>query len=171
MIIDVTGILIINHSSHKRLNGKKAWCELEYPGHKKGCPNYSKCSELPDLEDYFDLTRNHWFCIQEFNLAAHVEKMKQKHPEWSERQCRCVLYWQNGVRNELSDKSRSFIKTMKTTYSVNGDLRFHLIPEAMGLNVMMTMRKIGQPIEIKPVNIVRKISLIGFEGDYFLRNM
>ncbi len=36
MIIDVTGKLKINYRASERINGKKAWCELPYPGHKKG---------------------------------------------------------------------------------------------------------------------------------------
>ena len=42
MIVNITGKLAINYRANKRINGKPSWCELPYPGHKKGCPNYGK---------------------------------------------------------------------------------------------------------------------------------
>ena len=112
------------------------------------------------------MTKPHWFAIQEFNLADHVERMGSLHPEWSYKQCRCVLYWQNGVRKELDLKSQSFIlsEVLINKLPEPGKLIYHKIPEAMGANVMLTMKRLKLPIEIKPVKIVRKIALIGYPG-------
>lgn len=153
MIIEITNKLEINYRASERINGQKAWCELPYPGHKKGCPNYGKGCPLPHVDNYFDLSKPHWFAITKFDLKNHVQKMKGGHPKWSERQCRCVLYWQNGVRKELDKTCREFIQ--------NKNLIFHKIPEAMGVNVILTLKKLKIPIEIKPKNFVHKVALIG----------
>jgi len=159
MIVEVTNKLIINYRAATRVGGLKAWCELPYPGHPKGCPNYPNKCCFPKVGEYYDLTKPHWFAIVEFNIGEFADKMKKKHPEWSERQCRCVLYWQNGVRSQLDVKCKSFIG--------NKDLIYHKIPEAMGVNVMLTMRKnLKLDIAIKPVHMVRKIALIGSPGPH-----
>lgn len=153
MILEVTDKLVINYRASERINGRPAWCELPYPGHKKGCPNYGKGCPLPRVGDYFDLSRPHWFAIIRFDILDFSIRMKTKHPHWTERQCRCVLYWQNGVRKKLDEYCRKFIG--------DHDLIFHKIPEAMGVNVILTMRKLKQPIEMKPEFSVCKIALIG----------
>jgi len=159
MIVEVTNKLIINHRAESRVGGRKAWCELPYPGHKKGCPNFPILCNFPKVEEYYDLSKPHWFAIMPFDIAQFAAKMKAKHPKWTEKQCRCVLYWQNTVRKHLRNKCSQFIG--------NKDLIFHLIPEGMGVNVMLTMRRnLKLEIEIKPVNIVRKIALIGSPGRY-----
>ncbi len=153
MIIEVTGKLVLNYRSIERDAGKKAWCELPYPGHKKGCPNYKKCAKLPRLPYYFDLIKPHWFAIWKFDLEAQVHRMKEKHPQWSYRQCKNVYYWQNGVRKHLHTICKNFIGDQNLTY--------HLVPEAMGLHVMRTLKKINISIEIKPIKMVTKVALIG----------
>lgn len=153
MIIEVTGKLEIDYRASERIDGEKAWCELPYPGHKKGCPNYGKGCPLSRVEKYFDLTKPHWFAITRFNLLGHAEKMKALHPLWTDRQCRCVLYWQNGVRKILNKMCEEFIR--------GRNLIYHKIPEAMGVHVIKTMRKLGQPIETKPKDTVCKVALMG----------
>jgi predicted metal-binding protein len=83
----------------------REWCKLPYPNHPKGCPNYNKNPECPPqaprIEDWLDLNRQHWFIVVEFDLDAFAKRMKEKHPGWSDKQCRCCLYWQNIPRKEL----------------------------------------------------------------------
>lgn len=155
MIIDVTNKLVINYHASERIDGHKAWCEFPYPGHKDGCPNYGKTCPLPRVETYFDLSQPHWFAIVRFDLHSHVVRMSEMHPKWSDRQCRCVLYWQNKVKGRLDRLCQCWI------WDRNEDLIWHKIPEAMGINVILTMKKIGQPIEIKPKIEVCKIAMIG----------
>ena len=159
MIVEVTNKLIINYRAATRVGGRKAWCELPYPGHKKGCPNFPTLCCFPKVVDYYDLSKPHWFVIVPFAIGKFATRMKEKHPEWSERQCRCVLYWQNAVRKQLRIKCSEFIG--------NQDLIYHMIPEAMGVNVMLTMRKnLRLTIAIKPKHMVRKIALVGSPGKY-----
>lgn len=113
-----------------------------------------------------DLNKKHWFITIKFNLQKHAEQMKAKHNNWSEKQCRCVLYWQNSVRKTLKNACIKFCNN-------NGRI-FTLIPEGMGVYVIKTAKRIGIPIQTKPKDIIFKIALIGYPNkpiqtleDYF----
>lgn len=128
------------------------WCRLPYPGHSKGCPNFPKCPAK--RQNIKDLLGYEWFAvIEEFDLKSHAEKMKDKHPEWTERQCRNLLYWQGGVRKRLNEKAaRAADPFFDTILDV---------PEANGVNVFETMEKVGIHIQrTKPDQIV-KVMMIG----------
>ncbi len=80
--------------------------------------------------------------------------MKEKHPEWSDRQARCCLYWQGSVRKQLREETKKFADKNGMVYT--------LIPEAMGVNVIATARKLGVPIKAKPDDMIYKIALVGY---------
>ncbi len=152
MIQEMTGKLILDTRCNK-------WCQLPYPNHPQGCPNYGKRSycppHAPPLSKFIDLNKPHWFIINRFNLQEHIEKMRTKHPSWSERRLCCVLYWQTHIRRMLRDEIKSFQLT-------HPDTKFTLLPEAMGVNVISTALKNNINLEIKPKKIVTKIALIGY---------
>lgn len=142
--------LVIQHAT-------RDWCELPYPGHPKGCPNVDKSPECPSqvplVEEKFDLSFPSYFAIERFDLAAHAVRMQAKHPDWSDKQCRCVLYWQNGVRSRLRIKCKNLV-AMKPGYA------YTLIPEAMGVNVFRTCHRIGIKMRKNPQDKVIKVGLI-----------
>ncbi len=150
--IEVTNQLVINHRVRQ-------FCKLPYPNHKKGCPNYEKKTECPPeaplIEDFLDLSQPHHFIIVKFNLKSHIQRMKSKHPNWTIKQCRCVLYYQNTIRKALRDEIKKFTKS-------NSNLVSTLLPEAMGVYVIKTVKKLGIPIQSKPIDTVFKIALIGY---------
>ena len=128
------------------------WCKLPYPGHPKGCPNFPKCpANQPNAQRLDDLS---WHAvIEEFDLKAHAEKMAVKHPEWTERQCRNLLYWQGGVRKRLKEKALRA-----------ADLFFDVvleIPEASGINVFETMAHVGIHLRREKPDQIIKVMLIG----------
>ena len=128
------------------------WCKLPYPNHPKGCPNFPHCpSNQPNfllLEYDYD-----WYAvIEEFDLASHAEEMKRKHPSWTERQCRNVLYWQNSVRKRLKEKTYANQKQNDVVLE---------IPEASGVNVFATFSKVGIILQRQNPNYVLKTMFIG----------
>lgn len=129
------------------------WCKMPYPNHPKGCPNFPGCCESrPHFTEYHGFD---WIAVVEkFNLKNHAEAMKEKHPHWTERQCRNLLYWQNGVRKRLREKAESI------AYPLMGDIILD-IPEANGVNIFATMAKHGFVIEPRDPDIVHKIMLVG----------
>lgn len=73
---------------------------------------------------------------------------------WTERQARCNLYWQRGVKRRLRMQCESFI------HNYYPECIYILIPEAMGVNVFRTAYKHGIILRRNP-DIVYKIALIG----------
>ncbi len=80
--------------------------------------------------------------------------MKAKHPQWSDRQAKCVLYWQGGVNKALREECQLYV-------SQRCGLVYNLCPEAMGVNVIKTCKAIGLPIKPRPVDTVFKVGLLG----------
>lgn len=129
------------------------WCTLPYPGHPKGCPNFPKCCESrPPFNEYSGFK---WIAVvEEFDLKTHAEGMKKKHPHWSERQCRNLLYWQNGVRSRLRKRAEAI------HYPFMGDVILD-IPEANGVNIFDTMAKHDLVLERTKPETIHKIMLVG----------
>ena len=136
------------------------WCQLPYPGHPKGCPNYGKNDRCPPkvqhVTDCFDLEKPLYFVHSEFDLKAHAAKMQEKHPGWSERQCRCVLYWQPKSRKQMKERAASACLELKTN-------RITACPEGMGVNVFATARLAGLNLErTRSINTCRHVSMLGY---------
>ncbi len=124
------------------------WCTLPYPGHPKGCPQFPKCiANHPNFKDVKDVF-GWWAVIEEFDLQSYALERKIAHPEYSERQCRNLLYWQGGVKKRLRQRA----------YTCEGLIL--AVPEACGVHVFETMERVGIVLERYP-QIVRKIMLVG----------
>jgi hypothetical protein len=103
----------------------------------------------------FDLGQPHWLAIVEFNLAEHKDRMGHLHPDWSERQRACCLYWQGTVRKCLRETCEEFT-FMRPERQVN------YCPEAMGVDLFKTCEVLGIELERNPKELVYKIALIGY---------
>ncbi len=79
-----------------------ALCRKPYPLHPHGCPNYNKKDGCPPNSPMLGEILSEWEVVyaifNRFDFGVHVQKMRDKHPNWSERQCRCCLYWQGRAR-------------------------------------------------------------------------
>lgn len=152
-IVPINKLVLSNQSSN--------WCKLPYPNHPKGCPNYGnsfRCPpKSPHVTNVFDFEKPVYFVHSEFDLKAHAEKMKEKHPKWSERQCRCVLYWQSRSRKQMKERVDFACQMVKAN-------RVESCPEAMGVNVFATAMTSGLILDkTKDIKIARHISMIGFK--------
>lgn len=152
----VNDILEINHNCRN-------YCKAPYPNHPNGCPNYNVSEQCPPkislVENIFDLSKDLYFVVEEFDLKTHVESMRLKHPDWSDLQLKNLLYWQNGVRKKLKYKTLAFIG------ETDPEMIFTLLPEAMGVMVINTALKLQIPIERNPASRVFKIALVGYPKD------
>lgn len=146
--------------------GVRDLCRQAYPNRPRGCPNYGKRDACPPqaplIGDVLDLSEGVWAVWVEFDLAAHRERMQEKHPNWSRRQLDCCLYWQGGVKTQLRHEVTSLCTMMCLSYPETKWTALY-IPEAMGVNVTETMRGIGVELEWPPERIVRKVAIIGHE--------
>jgi len=135
-------------------------CTTSYPGHPKGCPNYGQRKTCPPqarlIENVLDLSSDIFVVWNCFALGAHVERMRKKHPEWSDRQCRCCLYWQGTARKQLEVCIQTFRRSTR-----GRNLIAVRCPEACGVDVTETMASVGIELEWPPKNIVRQVALLG----------
>lgn len=133
-------------------------CKKEYHNHSKGCPNWNKKSGCPPqakkIVDIIDLNNSVFAIWNRFNIGEHISNMQIKHPEWTEYQLRCCLYWQGRARKNL----KGCIEEFKYWYKGYVIL---ICPEANGVNVTATMQQIGIKLEWPPVRYSYQIVLAG----------
>lgn len=136
----------------------KSLCVKPYPLHRKGCPNFGKkqgCPpKCPIITDTLDLSKPVYAIYNRFDIASHVENMKQKHPDWSERQLYCVLYWQPKARKQLREKIKEFLKQHR-------GLKIVSCPEAQCVNLTDTVKAVGIELEWPPRKYAYQIVLAG----------
>lgn len=142
-------------------------CSAPYPGHKKGCPNFNKKERCPPkspkIEQVLDLSQPVWAIYNAFDLGAYVIRMKEKHPNWSERQLYNCLYWQPSARKTLKGEIKKFL--LSATYAdfaTQGKLTLAGTPEAMGVDITATMLQAGIKLEWPPKSLAYQIVLIGY---------
>ena len=133
-------------------------CIKPYPLHKKGCPNFNKRFSCPPraglLTEFLDFTKPIYCIYNAYDIGKHVEKMKLKHPTWSERQLYNCLYWQGTARKQLRQRVKAFLKE-------NVGLYPSYCPEAGGINITETMKQIGVTLEWPPKHFAYQVALVG----------
>ena len=138
----------------------RSLCIRPYPNHPKGCPNYQKRTSCPPhcniIKDVLKL--NHIIVVvwNVFDFASHCQRMREKHPHWSERQVECCLYWQQGARKQLENEIDTFLNTKIFLHP-----RIIRTPEARGVNVTETMKSIGEILEWPPKTKTYQVALVG----------
>lgn len=138
------------------------WCGLPYPGHPKGCPNYysgrAQCPPVaPYITEIMDLRRAMYLVHSEFDLEAHVTEMERKHPYWTERQLRNVLYWQSRSKKQMKMRAIDLAKRI-------GANSICLMGEAAGVNLYATCALSGLKLEkIKDLRICRHVAIVGWK--------
>ena len=132
-------------------------CARPYPLHPKGCPNVGKCDRCPPAAPFFneafDLRRQVYAVVNEFNLGQHVARMAVRNPAWSARQLACVLYWQGTARKQLNAKIQAALGHLPG-YAATW------CPEGMGVNITNTLAAAGVELEWPPKEIVRQVALL-----------
>jgi hypothetical protein len=102
-----------------------------------------------------DLARPVWWVGSAFDLATFRIRMLERHPNWSDRQAGCVLYWQPSVRK------RNHILIGQFLADHPGAVAFS--PEGMGVNVTTSLRAAGVDIRWRrPLSKVHKGAMIGY---------
>jgi|SRR5271157_72408 len=143
--------------------GTAKLCQMPYPGHPRGCPCFGKkkgCPpSCPRLDEVLDLNLPVFAIINAFDLGSHIEKMRVKHPNWTERQLRNVLYWQPGARKKLRSRIADF-RAAAPEYYIETN------PEARGVNVTETLRKSGIILECPPKKTAMQVAVAGIPKGY-----
>lgn len=133
-------------------------CTHPYCDHPSGCPNYGKRGSCPPhaphVEKIFDLSKPVYVIWNVFDFKAHLAKMERLHPDWSDRQKRCCLYWQGSARKVLRWEIEAF-------QAAHPGLYVTTCPEAMGVNVTETMWSIGQMLQWPPSTKAYQVAIAG----------
>ncbi len=135
-------------------------CRRPYPNHPRGCPNYGKRPACPPaaplLWDYFDRHRPTYVVWNRFPIGEHAQRMWRRHPDWTERQAYCCLYWQPRARKQLAHAIAFCRKGNRPA-----GLVATVCPEAMGVNVTETMLQCGITLEWPPRQWAYQVALMG----------
>ena len=137
-------------------------CLHPYPNHLHGCPNYMHADRCPPksplFPDVYETAGDFYVIWSIFDLGKHVQHMRFRHPKWSDRQLRCVLYWQGRARVHL----RRAIMIFRMEHPEIDDRHLiHETPEALGIDVTTTMKSIGIDIPWPPIDTVYHVALAG----------
>jgi len=145
---------------NKKANG--TWCALPYPGHKKGCPNFGKKKRCPPNVPLMKEGATVMMIGVAFDIGRWASEMKKKHASWTDRQCRCLLYWQGTLRKEL----RGFLKqAIAAPFTV-----IYATPEGQGADITAMMKAVGRPLQWPPLTKTWAIVLLGKPEDRVARN-
>ena len=144
---------------NNKCTSPRSLCARAYPGHKKGCPNYGKYDlcppNAPMFDEIFDMSKDIYLIYYVFDFKTHLEKMRRKHPSWTDRQLRNVLYWQGSAKKGHKEEIKQFM-------SVYGHLGYEVVtPEALGVDVTASLKSVGISLEWPPVNYSYRIAFAG----------
>lgn len=143
---------------YNRCVSPRGLCVRPYPNHPKGCPNYGKKKSCPPtakmFDEVYDISKPVYAIYTTFDFGTHVAKMREAHPDWSQRQLECCLYWQGAARAALKQEIVRFLRAHQ-----GEGFRVETCPEAMGVNLTDTMLGAGINIEWPPVNQTHHIAL------------
>jgi hypothetical protein len=141
-----------------------SYCKLRYPDHPQGCPNVGKCLHPPDAAKKIQTAQQIRLYVVKFNLEKHVVKMKETNPVFTDKQARCVLYWQNTVKKairmtiEQIYSPGDYVLGCGSGFKIGGQLCQSM--EAAGIHVFKTLTNLQIDFEEKPVKNVTMVSLI-----------
>lgn len=139
----------------------KEWCGLQYPGHPRGCPNYAKANKpkcpynSPYFPEFFDLSKPLFLVLHSFDLGAHMGRMVKRHPRWTERQQRNVLYWQGTVKKAHRQKLNQAMIWL-------GADCYCSMPETLGVQMYNTCRASG--VVLEPIRGIKYVQFVGIVG-------
>ncbi|KKM99700.1 hypothetical protein LCGC14_1145260 [marine sediment metagenome] len=176
-LIDFTEIKFVEIKNSDIVFSKKThlWCKLPYPNHPKGCPNYNRNPLCPPFANYMDYIKNiysrFYLVYANFKLKSQKERMLLLHPNWTEKKANCLLYWQSSVKKALRNYIQEIILKNKNReiyiLACGSGFNFSNISqdkiysmEAVGVNVLKTLKNAGIEYELKPKNKVVLTTLL-----------
>ena len=137
------------------------WCRLPYVAHSNGCPNADDCKFFDhELKDVLAVNRPLSIAWVEFNIDDYEERMRVKHPTWTQRQCRNLLYWQTSLRKHLVERCREKYNGSKIILGAEGG----------GVNFHRTMRALGVKLDLpRDLHTIRVIAIVVGRGPTQMR--
>lgn len=143
----------------------RSWCRIPYPGHPKGChmwhskrkncdSSFRKCHTFDEV---FDRNAPAWCVWEDFDVEAHMARMKSIHPEWSIGMLKNVRYWQATVKKKRNTRVENEFRKRKLWG------KYAAVTEGFCINVYSTLRHAGLPllpIKVAAVTQMKKLCFI-----------
>ncbi len=145
----------------------RSLCTKPYHNHPNGCPNYGKKAGCPPniemFNEIYDMNKDIYAIITFFNIKSHLEKMRKLHPNWTHNQLINSRYWQG------TDKKnhKQFIAKFNILYP---EYIVTTWPEALGVNLIETLKQINIDLKFPIEDISYRISLAGIIPDENFEN-
>ena len=129
------------------------WCNLPYPKHPNGCPNFGVREDCPPNIEYFlDVYKPEVrIAALSFDFGEYLNLRHEIHPDWTERALRNPRHFQGHLKAAL--------KNFVVNFNVPGYVS-EFSPEAMGVNLHLTCKKAGIELEWPPTNRMYRIALL-----------
>jgi len=135
----------------------KNWCQLQYY-EKEGCPTFEKCKNEPLIYDRFE--EPFILVCMKLDYKKYLDDMRIQFPNWSERKLRIPYLFQKSKRKQINEICDKLILEYEKEYSIYG-LEHTIRPEINGVFVIATLLRLGLDIQIKPIDHLYQVSLIG----------
>ncbi len=138
------------------------WCRLPYPGHPRGCVNYGKHDTCPCNTPYrADILEKHDRFVlvhATFDINAYAGKMREIHPDWSEKQLRNSRHWQSQLKSKMKKKIAGVHHD--ELFGAGGGFMGRPSMEAAGIFVFATLRRNKIPFDVKAKKFIKMVCLL-----------
>jgi len=115
-------------------------CGYPYHNHSHGCSNFCKRAGCPPTMVPLEICLDEcYFIYTVFPIKKHVQRMMEKHPEWSIYQARNIYYWQSTARVALRKEVDKFLSSHPRCIALGP--KIHL--DSWGIDMTATMAKVG----------------------------
>lgn len=135
----------------------KDWCQLPYY-EKEGCPTVEKCKNEPLIYDVYE--EPFIFVCMKLDYMKYLLDMRKQFPEWSNRKLKIPYLWQKSKRKQINEICTKLIIRYEVEYQIYG-LEYMFRPEINGVFVIASLLRLGLDIQVKPVDHVYIVNLIG----------
>ncbi len=141
-------------------------CELPYPDHPNGCPNYNKnplCPpHSPNRKEILKKYQYFTLFMVKFDFKRHKEQMKMNHPDWSDRQIACNLYYQSHIKKLFyAYVSPYYVYPNQVLMGCGSGFGTNIYSmESVGINVFQTLKKLNYQLEPNPQTNITFVSLL-----------
>lgn len=139
---------------------RNLYCSLPYPDHPHGCPNYdskkTKQNHLcppysPFLKDKLREFSYFTLVYGIFDFGQYLILRKNIYPNWSDKQIRNCLHYQNAIKSYLIHYVRSITPSGSLILGCGGErITKCASMESVGINVLGMYQKLGIDFETKP---------------------
>ena len=131
----------------------RAFCGKAYAGHPKGCPNFGKFADCPPQAGFYpELYKTECRLVAVgLDLKGLAENRRKRFPNYTDKSLRNSRIWQGHLKAELRKLVAENIKDDETAL---------YRPEATGVDVTETVRRVEIILEWPPKNWAFKIAFL-----------